>query len=1070
MTVAASLCMAVAFVAASPILPVDLRCEYLVEPLNVDTTAPRLSWTFQCEGRDQRQAAYHIQVSASREALLAGNAELWDSGKVDSSQSIHVAYSGKPLHSRQRCFWRVRAWDRDGQRSDWSAPSEWTIGILRPEEWRSPWITASNSWTFPQAKVEGYHSAPETVPDVEKWVQVELPGATKIDAVILHPAEPVSFRRLAGFGFPPRFKIEVSDDPAFSTCRTIADHIGADYGPVGKEPRVFACDGTAARYVRITATRLWNRESDESPYYCFALGALEVVSDGKNVALNQPTTVKDEVDSLLWDRRGLTDERNLPDSAIPRNLSTKYAALLLRTDARLSDNITRAVATVCGIGYYELYLNGTKVGDHVLDPGFTNFSRRVQYVSYDVTDMLHAGDNAVGVILGNGWRSEPSGGDLDREIWTGPPVLKLEIALTYADSKTARITSDANWRWSTGEILHNCIRAGEIIDARSAKPGWDRPGYDDRDWPRVKTVPGPAGKLVAQTQPPIRVAESITPVAITEPKPHVYVVDMGQNLSGWARMTFTGKPGQMVSLHHNERLNPDGTLSGVNGEWFAGPFQRDVFIASGAKDEVFEPRFTYHGYRYIQIEGLDEKPTPESIVGRHVHTDPDTVGEFSCSNELINAEHEISMRTIFCNLHSIPTDCPHREKAGWLQDGCIAAEAAMCNWDMATFYTKWFHDMVDTQESSGYVAPIAPGQGWTRSLPGDMPGWASGPWWSGACVRLPWRLYQYYGDARILEEGYPAMKAYVEYLTAHAEDHCSNFGLGDWLEEGAVRPKRTPPELTNTAAYGWYAQIVSDTARLLGRDADAEHYAALAVDVGAAFVARFLDPDKGLRVEDSQTGPAVALRLGMIPEAQREIVERQLVESIHVRKDHISAGIVGALYVMEQLSADGEGELAYTVATQTDYSGWGHMVAQGATTIWEWWAGIEGSQNHPAFASVDAWFYRALAGIAPDPAAPGFERIVIRPGVVGDLTWAKASYRSVRGRIVSSWKREGDSFALDVTIPVNTRATVYVPSANVRESGRSITQAEGVKRLREDGDWTALDVGSGDYHFTARMD
>ncbi len=1061
--------------AAGAIHPVNLRCEYRTDPLGIDTLKPRLSWHLTAEDRAQYQRAYQIQVCTTPETLSEDKADMWDSGKVDSDQSVHVEYEGRPLGSRQHCYWRVRVWDKTDKGSAWSEPAHWSMGILRPQDWRSPWIAANNDWNPPGRRYHGYHSAPGAQTDA-KWVQIDLQRIAAIEQVILHPASLRYVYEPTTFGFPLRFRIEAANDPEFTAPRVIADYTDRDYGTFPFAPQAFAAKGIKARYVRITATQLWNRDTEERPFYCLALAAVEVIADGQNVALNRPVTSLDVINNHDWNRFSLTDFRNLLDDSIPYNLEpTPYAAVMLRREVTLDQDIARATAFVCGLGYYELYVNGEKVGDHVMDPGLTDYSKRVQYVTCDVTDQLRPGVNAVGAMLGFGWHS----GSISNYIppWSATPKLRLEIDVEFKNGKTARIVSDESWTYSPSEILSNCIRGGEVIDARRRQPGWDRPGFDDRRWGAVKRVPAPAGVLVSQNQPPIRVTQSVKPVAITEPKPGVYVVDMGMNMTGWARLRITDRPGRMIRLHYNERLHPDGTLNPLNREFTGGPFQRDVFLCSGGAD-VFEPRFTYHGFRYIQIEGLDEKPALDTVTGRFVHTDSEQAGTFACSNDLINRQHAMCLQTIKGNIHSIPTDCPTREKLGWLQDGCVVQEAAFYNMSMATFYTKWFRDMVDTQESSGYVAPIAPDMGGNGSGPGDAPTWASGPWWSGAIVRTPWKLYQYYGDRRILEEGYEPMKKYVDYLAAHAQGHCINFGLGDWLEHGTIHPKRTPPALSNTAAYAWYAQVVSDTAALLGRQGDAEHYAALAESIRAAFNKRFLDPNKGLKIEDSQTGPALALYLGLVEPDKRPLVEAQLRYNIaQTRNHHISSGIVGTLFVYHQLTEQGDSALAYAMSTQNDCPGLGYMLGKDATTVWEHWSDKEfqpgsASMNHPALASVDAWFYRALAGIRPDPAGPGFKRFTIKPEIAGDLTWVEASYDSVYGKITSHWKRNQNRATLHVTVPVNTQARVVLPTTSnegVRESGQPLDQHPEIRLESKTPGKMILTIGSGNYRFSFPM-
>ena len=851
-----------------------------------------------------------------------------------------------------------------------------------------------------------------------------------IEEVTVYPATPAGFEQVKGFGFPIRFRIDASDDADFQKRETIADQSREDYASPGDEPRTFRPNSVCGRYVRVTATKLWNRASGPEPF-CFALGELEVSSGGVNVALRAPVRAEDSVEHSGWSLSKLTDGQKpvpprIAGSYRPERTKAKhlgqgaaettnppYAALLLRKESSLPSKPVRATAYVCGLGYHELSINGRKVGDHVLDPGFTDYTKRVLYVTHDVTDLLKPGRNAIGAVLGAGWYDTPA---MDVWIfhtapWIAPPKLLLRIDIEYGDGTREAIVSDNTWKHETGPLVFNGIRGGETYDARREKPGWDRPGYDDLAWSAVKVAPAPAGRLMAQYHPPIRKTASIRPVAISEPKPGVFVFDLGVNIAGWARLETRGAHGQKITLQFNELLNKDGAVNvAQNAEPSGGRFQTGEFILKGEGVEVFEPRFTYHGFRYVQVTGLSEKPSVESLTGRWVHTDPEPAGVFTCSNALVNHIHEIIRRTQLNNLHGIPTDCPQREKIGWTEDGCVTMEEAIYNFQMPTFYTKWFRDMLDAQDANGHASAIAPSPGWGKSEADGSPSGLSDPWWGGAIVRTPWQLYRYYGDTRILAEAYPAMTRYLDYVEKHAPGHITWSNEGDWLEAGVGGPsKRTPPQLAGTAAYCYYAKLVAEIARLLGRDDDARKYKRLAGEISAHFHERYFDSSTGLYAKDSQTAQALPLAFGMTPPDKRTLVLGQLLKNIRETRDgHVSSGIVGTLYVFQTLMESGHDDIAYAMLTKQGFPGWAHMLKSGATTVWEAWDG-GGSRNHPALGCIDAWLYQALGGIRLDPSVPAFKQLIIKPAVVGDLTWVKCSCRSVYGTIESNWRRSGQT-------------------------------------------------------------
>jgi len=897
--------------------PTNLRCEYATRPLGIDVRQPRLSWQLVGERRGEAQTAYQVQAAGNEEDLTAGRADLWDSGKVASRESLHVVYAGKPLRSGMRVYWRVRVWDRDGRESAWSRPEWWEMGLLQAGDWRGAWITRDEPTAADDAKLFEDHPAP-------------------------------LFRKEFAVGKPVR----------------------------------------------------------------------------------------------------------------------------------------RARAYVSGLGYYELRLNGERVGDHVLDPGWTAYRKRVLYATYDVTAMLRPGPNAVGAILGNGWYNP-----LPLRMWgrinprehltIGRPRLILQLHIEYADGSTQSVVTDESWKVGDGPIVRNSIYLGEVYDARREQAGWDRPGFDDGRWLPAVRATEPVGELRAQSAPPIRVKQTIRPASITEPQPGTYIFDMGRNFAGWVTLRVQGKAGTAVRLRYGELLHTDGTLNvmtSVCGQIkrpdMGGPgappvaYQSDTYILKGEGVETYTPRFTFHGFRYVEVTGLPDKPSPDTVEGHCLHSDVGDAGTFACSNEMFNRIQEMVRRTLLSNLFGVQSDCPHRERFGYGGDIVASGEMAMLNFDMARFYAKAVQDLADDQRPNGGITETAPFVG----IADEGLGEGAGPvGWGTAFPWLQWQLYQYYGDKRILADHYEATKRWMHLLESKATDYILDNGISD--HESLV-PK--PRALTGTAFFYHNACLASQIARALGRAADADRYAALSGSIRNAFNRKFLKPGTGVYDAGTQACQAFALFFDLVPADRRRVASDVLVNDVMQQHDgHLTTGIFGTKYMLAALSDAGRADVAYTIVNQKTFPGWGHMLDAGATTLWEHWEFSDNtySHNHPMFGSVSEWFFKSLAGIRPDPAAVGFDRIIIRPQVVPGLTWVKATYNSVRGRIASEWRIEGDRLKLDVTIPPNTTATVYVPTrdrSTVKESDKPADQAERVRLLRTETDSAVYAVGAGAYRFESR--
>lgn len=732
-------------------------------------------------------------------------------------------------------------------------------------------------------------------------------------------------------------------------------------------------------------------------------------------------------------------------------------APLFRKAFTLDKPVEKARAYVTGLGYYELHLNGDRVGDHVLDPAFTRYDRRALYVTYDLTDHLQRGKNAAGMILGNGWYNMHSKAvwDFDKAPWRDRPTMICQIEVTYQDGSTKIITSDSSWKVSTGPIRFDSIREGETYDARMERPGWSTPDYGDSGWKKAAVVDGPGGRLTAQKMPPMRVTRTLKPVKITEPKDGHYVFDMGQNTAGWVRLKVNGPRGTEVVMRYGERLHEDGTLDQKSIARFCkkGEFQTDRYILHGDGVETWEPRFVYHGFRYVEVTGFPGEPTKDSLTACVVHTDFDRAGSFRCSKELFNRIQHNTRWSYMGNYHGYPTDCPHREKNGWTGDAHLAAEQAMYNWHNAAAYEKWMRDFKDEQRPDGVLPGIVPTSGWGYE-------WGNGPAWDSAYFLIPWYLYQYRRDTRLMEVHYENWKRYVDYLSSVAKDHIVDIGLGDWVPADT----ETPVAVTSTGYYYVDTRILARAAEMLGKEEDAEKYSELAEKIRESFNEHFYKGN-GVYANGSQTALSCAIYQGFARGERKAKAVQQLVKNIEEHDGHIDTGILGAKYLFHALTRNGEADVAYRVATRTTYPSYGHWIERGATTLWESWDGKQGgSLNHIMFGDISAWFYQTLGGIRVDPDKPGFKHIIFRPYPLGDLKWVEAEHESIYGTVKSSWKKSGDSFRLEVTVPVNCTATVSVPLEG-ENSSVHLPDEQGIERAGRRGQRMLYQTGSGTYVF-----
>lgn len=950
----------------------DLRCEYLTNPLGVDARVPRLSWILTSNGRGEVQSAYQILVSSSKQSIEKDTGDLWDSGKVVSDESAQIEYGGKPLVSREQCYWKVRTWDRAGHAGRWSPIAQWQMGLLEPGDWSASWISSQ-----PRAS---------NVSLVVRRASYGVIGEGREKDVTAVLEKQIRNGQL---------KLKIGND-------TMGGDPAKD---VPKQLRVeYECDG--------------------QPY-------VKVMNENQTIIL--------------------------PDAPpVP----------YLRKTFEAGSSIRRAMLYVSALGLYSVDINGHPVGDHVLAPDWTDYRKRVRYQAYDVTGLTKSGHNAISAMLANGWFSGHIGNGGFQFFGTEPAFL-AQLEITHADGHVETIVSDGTWKSHPSPILASDFMLGEVYDARREIKDWSRVGLDESSWKPVTVRQGLLRELDSQVMEPVREMLELQPKKLTEPRPGHWVFDLGQNMVGVVRLKVSSPAGTRITLRHAEMLNPDGTVYTTN---LRGAPSVDEYICKGGGTEVWQPRFTFHGFRYVELTGLPGKPSEGSVTGVVISSDTPHAGEFACSDPRINQLQSNIQWGQRGNYLSVPTDCPQRdERLGWMGDAEVFVRTATYNADVAAFFTKWMVDVDDGQSPEGAYADVSP----------NTMGSTGTPAWADAGVICPWTIYEIYGDKRILEKHLPAMTKWVELMRQRSNNLIreSNRGndYGDWLSINADTPKA----LIGTAFFAYSTHLLAQSYRAVGRDEEAQKYQQLFEDIKAAFNKRFVKPDGHIE-GDTQCAYAMALKFDLLPENLRAQVAQRLCDDIKAKGDHLSTGFIGVGYLLPVLTQTGHPDVAYRLLFQDSFPSWLFSVKQGATTIWERWDGWTpekgfqdpgmNSFNHYSLGSCGEYLFGGIGGIRP--ATPGYKDIMIRPIIGSGLTWANASYDSIHGKIATAWKREGNRLELKVVIPVNTTATVCLPGSDissVQEGSRSAWAAEGVKLLRLEQGKIYFEVGSGTYQFVSKM-
>jgi alpha-L-rhamnosidase len=901
----------------------DLTCEQEENPIGIDAIIPHFSWKINSIERNFKQSAYQIIVSSSRNILNEGKGNIWDSGKIKSSQSILVPFAGKKLLSLNSYFWKIRSWNQKGEISDWSNSASFSMGIL-----------SSNDWGGAQ------------------WIAFE------------------------------------KDSP------------------------------------------------------------------------------KDRIVP------GISDIKKLPD--LIRNKTNTYLNPQFRKEFTINQPIRKAIISISGLGQFDLFLNGKKVGNHFLDPGWTNYDKSALYVSFDVTDMLKNGKNVIGTILGGGFYHTAHERYLKLYTAFGAPKLKMNLRIEYEDGSISRIISDKTWKVTRSPITFSSIYGGEDYDATCIQDGWMLPGFNDTKWNHV-VVSNYNIPLFSQRYDPITVRQILPPVRVFKNGKGNWIYDLGQNSSGIFRINITGKRGDSIIVRPAELLDNNNNVdqrSSGGPIWFS-------YKISGKGKETWHPQFTYYGFRYLQVEGAvpsgqnnpDSLPELNELVGLHTSNSAQEVGQFSCSKPLFNHTHELIDWAMRSNMVSILTDCPHREKLGWLEQDYLMQYSLLYRYNLARLYKKIVSDMQQAQTEKGIIPSICPEYVHFKY------GFEDSPEWGSAFIISPYYYYLWYGDKELLETYYNCMQKYINYLGTRADNHIISYGLGDWYDLGDKAPgysQLTSNGVTATGIYFYDVTIMQKIANLLGKNKDADSYAKLAEEIKLAFNNKYFHKASYSYDRNSQTANAIPLYFGIVEPQYKRYVLQNLVNDIRKRGNALTAGDIGYRFVLQTLEENNLQNIIYEMNSKYDTPGYGYQLAHGATSLTESWNALKtSSNNHFMLGHIMEWLYSGLGGIRQQDNSCAFNKILIDPQILGDITYAHTSYESPYGNILCEWKIDGDMYSLKISIPANCEAIIYLlvnDINNVTEYGQPIEKRSSLKIIGKENGIIKVNAGSGEYLFKMKID
>ncbi|HEV2436484.1 MAG TPA: family 78 glycoside hydrolase catalytic domain [Verrucomicrobiae bacterium] len=1029
----------------SPVRVEALTCEHLTDPVGIGNRQPRLSWKLRSDRAGEVQTAWELRAASSIGGLKAGTPDLWDSGKMVSDQSILVPWAGKSLNSRSQVFWQVRVWDQAGRPTAWSRVASFELGLLDPAtEWKGKWITAN----LPRYDIEQATLAKAS------WISA---GSTASQAAAVRlafelPTNVVVRSAVVDAAADGRITIYVNGHSTQEGFTSLTAPLHAEVGDQLRPGKNILAIGSAA------VRRNIRHDRGEAGHNAIAARVFIELQDGRVIELHTNHDWKAAVApggdwfATNFDDSGwLTATVLAPYPARPSKYcnTTIGPGRYLRKDFTTTKPIAKARLYATALGVYAAYINGRRVSNDLLAPGWTDYTKRVMAQTYDVTRLIHSGRNAVGAVLGDGWYAGRLG-------WMGlaqygsVPAFNAQLEITYTDGAKDVIATDDSWKAGPGEIVGADEQWGEVDDAQKAFKNWDRPTFNESTWTNA-VVEEHSVALVPQLGPPVRELMELAPQRITR-HGDAWIVDFGQNLVGHIRLAARGPAGATITVRHAEMLNPDGSLYTEN---LRTALATDRFTLAGKGRERFEPQFTFHGFRYVEITGYPGKLKARDLRAFVVGSGNAPTGTFESSNPDLNRLYENMVWSQRGNFLSVPTDCPQRdERLGWMGDAQVFAPTAACNAGVAAFFAKWLVDVDDGQGTNGDFADVSPRV--SRPQPAM-------PVWGDAGVILPWVMFETYGDKAFLADNYPFMKRWVDFSERRSHHLILSGGVGDHLA-----PVRTPTEVVDTAYFAHSAQLVAKAAALLGKTDDAAKYDMLFHETRDAFDKDFVSTN-GLIRGDTQTAYLLALQFGLLPENLRAAAAQRLTENVE-QHGHVTGGFVGNGLICPVLTAIGRSDLAWKLVLTITYPSWLFSVKNGATTIWERWDGWTpergfqdasmNSFNHYSLGSVGAWLYSGAAGIRPDESSPGYKHFFLAPQFTTRLTRVMATFDSPYGMIVSSWRAEGDQLLYDVTIPPNSSATLElpVPPQEVRQSGHPLPVSSDAL--------TRLQLQPGNYHFS----
>jgi alpha-L-rhamnosidase len=1027
--------------------PVHLRADYRENPLGIDDPAPQLSWQSDSTERNWKQAAFEVLVATTPQGLQAGDADVWDSGKQTSAQSVAIAYAGPALRSHTRYYWAVRVWGSSGQQSESSEAAWWEMGLLEKSDWSAKWI----SRTDPEAAADRAGI---------RWIWTK-----DHDAMLAEPKSVFLFHTSIKLKQKPKdaalFVLARGDFKASVNGKQVgAKHEWHDFDREDVTDELRPGANSIDIQITVAEPNPFGPDAQSKISKGGFAGLLKITSSNGSihrVFTNQKWTSRAE-DEPKWRKAAVVAE--LGDAKFGDVPPLPAPAALLRRTFDVAKTIESARLYVTALGSYRMFVNGQRVGNDVLTPGFTDYSKRVQYQTYDVTQQVTGGKNVLGALLGEGWFASGM-------TWTGlsyffqPPPVRLlaQLEIQYSDGSRDTISSDGSWKTAASPVLRSEIYSGETYDARDETANWNQTSFDDSAWQPATIVPDSSAPVVAQLDAPVRVVQTVTPVSVT-PVNGVYVFDMGQNMVGWARLNVSGPAGTRVRMRFAERLNSDGSIYTEN---LRNADATDTYVLRGGSDETYSPHFTFHGFRYVEVSGFPGTPTTANITGEvasSVSGDPSA--HVNTASDLVNHMWSIGIWGQRGNFLSIPTDCPQRdERLGWMGDAGVFWRTGTYNFDIDAFSHKFMHDVTDGQTAAGDFTNVSPDS--LRPY-----GSEGAPGWADAGVIIPWTTWMQYGDVAIIKRNWDAMQRFMEFIAKANPDFIRKNGVGPNFADWLAPDDRTNKDLLATAYWALVARMMEQMAHAIGKEDDAQRYADLISNIRIAYQKAYIKDD-GTVGTGTQTSYVVTLYAKLAPESLEPAMVDNLVKDIESRNWHLSTGFLGTPFLLFTLADHGRTDVAYRLLLNDTYPSWGYMLSKGATTWWERWNGDTGdpsmnSYNHYAFGSVVAWVYRYLAGIDTATDGAGFRHIVIHPHPDAAMDHASGEYDSVYGKIYTEWRQTSNTFSLKVSIPANTSATVYLPlkpNAQLWQDGSVINGAQA------NGSYV-VQAGAGTYAFEVK--